>query len=71
MQNRIHSVINKSLSETKENILETLAYFDMFNYPLTRAEVYLFLKNKYNHEVFDDALKCLLDNGLIHQFDRF
>ncbi len=43
MQNKPFPVINKSLSEIKENILATLAYFDMFGYPLTRAEVYLFL----------------------------
>jgi hypothetical protein len=71
MQNKIYPLINKSLSETKENILKTLAYFDIFNYPLTRAEVYLFLENKYDFEVFEDALKCLLANGLVYQFDTF
>jgi len=59
------------LSEIKENILATLAYFDLFNYPLTRAEVYSFLKKKYTYEFFDDALKGLLNGGIIHQFDRF
>jgi hypothetical protein len=48
-----------------------LAYFDMFNYPLISAEIYLFLKNKYRYEVFNDAIKCLLENGIIYQFDRF
>jgi predicted nucleotidyltransferase len=71
MQHKIYSLINSSLSEIKENILATLAYFDMFNYPLTRAEVYLFLKKKYNYDFFDDALKCLLNSGIIHQFAQF
>jgi predicted nucleotidyltransferase len=71
MQNIPYPLINKNLSDIKENILATLAYFDMFNYPLTRAEVYLFLKKKYRYEFFDDALKCLLASGTIHQFDRF
>jgi predicted nucleotidyltransferase len=71
MQNRSYLLINKNLSEIKENILATLAYFDLFNYPLTRAEVYLFLKKKYNHEYFDNALQCLLNNGVIYQFDSF
>jgi predicted nucleotidyltransferase len=71
MQNILYPLINKSLSAIKENILETLAYFDLFDYPLTRAEIYLFLKSKHNYEVFDDALKCLLDGGIIHQFDKF
>jgi hypothetical protein len=71
MQNKSYQLIDKSMSEIKENILATLAYFDMFSYPLTKAEVYLFLKNKYNYEFFEDALKCLLNDGIIHQFDSF
>ena len=71
MQNKIYATINKSMSETKENILETLAYFDMFSYPLTRAEIYLFLKNKYEYEAVDDALRCLVNSGMIYQFDQF
>jgi predicted nucleotidyltransferase len=63
--------MDKSLSEVKENILETLAYFDLFSYPLTRGEVYIFLKNKYHYYDFDDALVCLLNEGKIHLFDRF
>jgi hypothetical protein len=71
MQNKEYPLINKSLPEIKENILATLAYFDLFNYPLTRTEVYLFLKKKYKTEFFDDALRCLLSSGAIHQFDGF
>jgi len=71
MQDKSYPLINKSLPEIRENILATLAYFDMFNYPLTRAEVFRFLKNKYPYDAFDDALKCLLDSGKIHLFDKF
>jgi len=71
MQNKPYPLINKSLSEIKENILATLAYFDMFGYPLTRAEVYLFLKKNYDFEFFEDALKCLLNAGAVYQFDSF
>jgi predicted nucleotidyltransferase len=71
MQNKVYPLINTNLSEIKENILATLAYFDLFNYPLTRAEVFSFLKKKYTYEFFDDALKGLLNGGIIHQFDRF
>ncbi|MDR3696838.1 nucleotidyltransferase domain-containing protein [Mucilaginibacter sp.] len=59
------------MSEVKENILATLAYFDMFNYPLTRAEVYVFLKKKHPYDEFEHALRCLTANSAIHQFDRF
>ena len=71
MQNRLYPVTHQTLPEIKEGILATLAYFDMFHYPLTQAEVYLFLGNKFNFELFDDALKCLVDNGTIHQFGNF
>ncbi len=71
MQNKSLPVINKSLPEIKENILAALAYFDMFGYPLTRAEVYLFLKEKYNYEFFDDALRCLVNAGIVYRFDSF
>ncbi len=71
MQYSTYPLINKSLLSIKENILETLAYFDLFDYPLSRAEIYLFLKNKYDFETFDDALKSLLHGGIIYQFDKF
>jgi predicted nucleotidyltransferase len=68
----IISTTNKvSVSETKQNILATLAYFDLFNYPLTRGEIFLFLKNKYDQEEFDSALKCLVDNSSVYQFSNF
>lgn len=59
------------MSVIKENILETLAYFDLFDYPLSRAEIYLFLRKKHDFDVFEDALRGLLNSGIIHQFDRF
>src|ERR1700748_2295478 len=71
MQYNTYPLISKSLSPIKENILETLAYFDLFDYPLSRAEIYLFLKTKYHYEAFDDALQCLLNSGFIYQFDKF
>jgi predicted nucleotidyltransferase len=71
MHDKIHQLVNKGLPEVKENILATLAYFDLFDYPLTRGEIYVFLSNKYHYDDFDHALKDLLDEGRIYQFDRF
>jgi hypothetical protein len=62
---------NKELSGIKENILATLTYFDMFDYPLTNSEIYLFLKSKCAHEDFDAALKYLVIDGLIYRFEKF
>jgi len=57
--------------EIKENILATLAYFDIFNYPLTSGEIYLFLKNRCGQSEYEDALKCLIGSRSIYRFDRF
>jgi len=71
MQKTKYPVTALELPLVKENILATLAYFDLFNYPLTQAEIYLFLKNKCDHNSLKDALECLLLNGNIFLFDKF
>jgi predicted nucleotidyltransferase len=59
------------LSDIKADILATLAYFDLFNYPLTHAEIYLFLNKKYDYDFFDSGLRSLLNNGIVNQFGKF
>jgi predicted nucleotidyltransferase len=59
------------VNDAKENILATLAYFDIFNYPLTSGEIYLFLKNRYEHFDFEFALKYLVASQLVYQFGNF
>jgi predicted nucleotidyltransferase len=59
------------VAEIKENILATLAYFDMFKYPLTGGEIFLFLQNKYEQHEFDIALKCLVGGLSVYQFSNF
>ena len=57
--------------EIKKNILATLAYFDVFNYPLTRDEICLFLPVKCDTILFDVAMSCLVSGRLIYRFDKF
>ncbi len=59
------------MSDIKKNILATLAYFDVFNYPLTQSEVFLFLGSRYDHATFYDALKSLSAGRFIYQFGDF
>jgi predicted nucleotidyltransferase len=59
------------VNAVKENILATLAYFDIFKYPLTSGEIYLFLKNKYNQNDFELALKYLVASQSVYQFSNF
>jgi hypothetical protein len=55
----------------KIDILTTLAYFDIFQYPLTQAEIFFFLRNPHNHPDFARALFQLLDDGQIFMVDDF
>jgi len=59
------------VTEAKENILATLAYFDIFKYPLTSGEIYLFLKNKYHQADFELALRYLVAHQFVFQFGNF
>jgi hypothetical protein len=59
------------LLKIKRNILAALAYFDMFDYPLTYSEIFLFLGNKYPQNDFNDAVNYLISSNTIFQFDKF
>jgi predicted nucleotidyltransferase len=59
------------LSEIKKNILATLAYFDLFNYPLTADEVFLYLPAKNDYKEFEHAIRYLVIDRLIYKFDKF
>lgn len=61
----------KNLSTLKDSILATLAYFDLFSYPLTAAEIYLFLGEKSNQTEVNEGLRILTQEGSIFNFSRF
>lgn len=60
----------KNLTVVKNNILATLAYYDLFNYPLTAAEVYLFLGEKTNQSDVNEGLNALVHEGFIFNFSK-
>lgn len=60
-----------ALSAIRKNILATLAYFDLFDYPLTIDEVFLYLPGKCDLEEFEYALRGLLIDRLIYKLDQF
>jgi predicted nucleotidyltransferase len=66
-----HQLTNKNLSGITKNIIATLAYFDVFNYPLTHGELFLFLGDKCDSDVFDSALLYLILNDNVYRFDGF
>lgn len=59
------------MTEINKDILTTLAYFDMFNYPLTRGEIFLFLQRKYRQQEFDQALRYTVASHSVYNFDKF
>src|ERR1700761_7740838 len=59
------------LTATEENILSTLAYFDLFSYPLNRGEIYLFLPAKCDMNNFNYALNRLVNEQHVYRFDKF
>lgn len=59
------------MSDIKKNILATLAYFDVFNYPLTQSEIFLFLSQRYDTAIFSNALIALVAEHAIYKFDNF
>ncbi len=56
---------------TAQNILKTLGYFDLFQYPLTREEICLFHADNIPGSVIDNALEILLSDKIIFRFDEF
>jgi predicted nucleotidyltransferase len=54
-----------------QDILSTLAYFDIFNYPITQYEISLFCSRSYSRGEFTTALECLEDDGSVFRFDEF
>jgi len=59
------------LTTTDQNILKTLGYFDIFNYPLTREEIYLFHPDHSGTSSIDAAIINLLEEKVIFEFSNF
>ena len=59
------------MKKIKEDIVKTLAYFDIFNYPLTNEEVRRFLHQKYSQPAVDNELCELLKDEFIFNLNNF
>ena len=60
-----------ALHDLRRHILSTIAYFDMFHYPLTMDEIYLYLPVKCDAIDFEFALKYLVIDRMVYHFDKF
>lgn len=72
-ENALNSTLlnRNTLSEIEENILSTLAYFDLFSYPLNRGEIYLFLPAKCDMNNFNYILNKLVNVQHIYRFEKY
>jgi len=59
------------LTDTAQNILKTLGYFDLFQYPLTREEIYLFNSAKVSNSEIENELEVLLSNNNVFRIGEF
>ncbi|HET7119103.1 MAG TPA: nucleotidyltransferase domain-containing protein [Hanamia sp.] len=59
------------MNKASQNILKTLAYFDVFNYPLTREEILSFSSEKHDQSILDESLNLLLSEHVIFKLDEF
>lgn len=59
------------MNNLQKNILKTLAYFDLFHYPVTRYELQSFLRAEAGLPLIDKELRSLLDDKILFQLDEF
>ena len=55
----------------KHDILAALAYFDLFQYPLTQTELLTFLPRYYSPGTLAPALQALVDEGWVYRLDEY
>lgn len=59
------------MHDLRRHILSTIAYFDLFHYPLTMDEIYLYLPVKCDASDFEYVLKYLVIDRMVYHFDKF
>lgn len=59
------------MTENAQNILKTLGYFDLFKYPLTEKEVYLFNQADITDTAINTELELLIKAKCVFKIDEF
>lgn len=55
----------------KHDILATLSYFDVFDYPITQTEIAQFIGNVYSQQELANGLQQLIAENWVFSFDEF
>jgi hypothetical protein len=58
-------------SAVKKDILAALTYFNLFNYPLKKGEIFIFLGQCDDMDVFEEALDSLIRECVIFRIGHF
>lgn len=66
-----YGVKNTTMITLAGDLLRVLAYFDLFDYPLTRQEICLFLHHGHAEEEVEEALQQLVSEQCIFRLDNF
>ncbi len=67
----MHYLIIHPLHSASQSILKTLAYFNVFNYPLKKEEIISFLDAGFSATEMDEAFGFLVNEKLIFRVDEF
>jgi hypothetical protein len=67
----LHYLIKDPLQLAAQSILKTLAYFNVFNYPLKKEEIISYLDASFSDTEMDKAFRVLLNEKLIFRVDEF
>ena len=59
------------MNTIRQDILKTLAYFDIFNYPLTKEDIRSFMLHPGNPSSFNETLSSLLFDSIIFKTNEF
>ena len=55
----------------KKDILATLAYFNLFDYPLKKREIFIFLSHTVEQYEFENALNLLINESVVFKIGEF
>jgi len=72
LKSALKNIQSSDIGTLAKSIIKTLAYYDIFNYPLTQEEIYIFSNTNGDTKtsVFEE-LKVLVSSSIIYQSDEF
>jgi len=72
LKSALKNIQSSEIGTLAKSIIKTLAYYDIFNYPLTKEEIYICSNTNGDTKssVFEE-LKVLVSSGIVYQSNKF